>query len=292
MNAKRILMAVLLLLLAGILLNQWRLQRAVARLSAAANANQTNDPSLEQADRATEKLRQAEGRYDDARTQLQIAEQKLATANAQLAQLDQRLRQLEGGAPRRPRLPSGLISPGEVPIEATPFNNAAKRSWGPEQAIGEPDTFQAGDIVTAWASREPDGGEEWLKLDYENSVDVAEVRVRETHNPGAISKVTALLANGTEITLWEGVEPKAEAPVEMSFQVPDSVNAKSVKVYLDTKRVAGWNEIDAVQLIGRDGSKQWAKQASASSTYAEPRTANQYRGLETFERTIEREVLR
>ena len=102
-------------------------------------------------------------------------------------------------------------------------------------------------------------------------MDITEVRVRETYNPGAISKVTALLANGTEVTLWEGVEPKSEAPVEMSFQVPESVNAKSVKVYLDTKRVPGWNEIDAVQLIGRDGSQQWASQVTASSTYAEPR---------------------
>jgi hypothetical protein len=129
--------------------------------------------------------------------------------------------------------------------------------------------LQAADIPTAWAPREQDGGEEWLKLDYETSVDIAEVRVRETHNPGAVSKVTAILANGSEVTIWEGVEPKSEAPVEMAFAVPNSINAKSVKVYLDTKRVPGWNEIDAVQLIGRDGSQQWAKEASASSTYAE-----------------------
>ena len=39
-------------------------------------------------------------------------------------------------------------------LSATPKPN---RDWGPEQAIGEPDTDQAGDIVTAWASRDPDG---------------------------------------------------------------------------------------------------------------------------------------
>jgi hypothetical protein len=134
--------------------------------------------------------------------------------------------------------------------------------------------MQSGDIFTAWAPREQDAGEEWLQLDYERSVDIAEVRVRETYNPGAISKVTAFLANGSEVTLWEGVEPKATAPVEMSFSIPQNVNAKSVKVYLDTTRVPGWNEIDAVQIIGRDGSQQWAKQATASSTYAEPRGAS------------------
>jgi len=113
-------------------------------------------------------------------------------------------------------------------------------------------------------------------------VDIAEVRVRETHNPGAIFKVSAFLANGTEVTLWEGTEPAATASVEMSFQIPSGVNTKSVKVYLDTRRVPGWNEIDAAELIGRDGSLQWAKQASASSTFAEPRMANRTRGLETF----------
>jgi hypothetical protein len=162
--------------------------------------------------------------------------------------------------------PPGLAEP-------TPNIDRVKRAWGPEQAAGAPDTFEAGDISTAWASREQDAGEEWLKLDYENAVDVAEVRVRETHNPGAVSKITALLANGNEVVLWEGVEPAADAPVEMSFQIPSAVNAKSVKVYLDTARVPGWNEIDAVELIGRDGSRQWAKQSSASSTYAEPRAA-------------------
>ena len=68
----------------------------------------------------------------------------------------------------------------------------------------------------------------------------------------------------------------------MSFQVAAGVNARSVKVYLDTSRVPGWNEIDAVELIGRDGSRQWARQASASSTYAERGAPGQLRDLGRF----------
>jgi hypothetical protein len=280
MNAKRILItAMLVMVAAGICWNQWRLQQALTRLNVVLNsAGTANSVSADVAG----KLRQAESRYGEARTQLQIAEQKLANANVQIAQLDQRLRQLESNRPRRIETTLRLTRP-EVPVETTGFNNPVKRGWGPEQVVGEPDTLQAGDISTAWAPREPDGGEEWLKLDYEKAVDIAEVRVRETHNPGAISKVTAFLANGTEVTLWEGVEPKTAPPVEMSFQVPDSVNASSIKVYLDTKRVPGWNEIDAVELIGRDGSHQWARQASASSTYAEPRGLDRTRRLVEFE---------
>jgi hypothetical protein len=269
MKALKILSIVALLtLLAGLAFNQWLLHRqwlALAHAPAPA-AEVPGDTS----ETAAQRLRQAEERLNDARMQLQDAAQKLASANGQLAQLDQRLRQMEGGGRLTIRRPGGLVPADTIQIGGLEdTTRSAKRAWGPEQAAGEPDTHQAGDIFTAWAPRTQDGGEEWLKLDYENSVEVAEVRVRETHNPGAISKVTAFLADGSEVTLWEGTEPPSQPPVEMSFQVPATVNAKSVKVYLDTRRVPGWNEIDAVELIGRDGSRQWARQASASSTYAE-----------------------
>jgi hypothetical protein len=271
MNAKGILATTLaLVILAVLAFHQWQLGQAIRQLQDAAKPVATDNAIAEG---AAAKLRQAEATFQAASTQLQIAEQKLAAANARLAQSDPRAPRKEiGGLPGPTRL--GFSGRDFVQTPIDPNAPPPKRGWGPEQAAGEPDTMQSGDISTAWAPHEPDGGEEWLKLDYEKSVDIAEVRVRETYNPGAISKVTAFLANGSEVTLWEGVEPKATAPIEMSFTIPDSVNAKSVKVYLDTKRVPGWNEIDAVQIIGRDGSQQWAKQATASSTYAEPRVAN------------------
>ena len=44
---------------------------------------------------------------------------------------------------------------------------------------------------------------------------------------------------------------------------------QGVIVRLDTASVPGWNEIDAIELVGRDGSRQWAVAANASSSYAE-----------------------
>jgi hypothetical protein len=265
MKATGVVIAALLLITAGLSLNQWRLQRALqlADTIAAANSEQIAETET--------KLRAAEQRLSENRAQLETADQNLTRATAQIARLDQRLRQLEGGG-RPPSTPEGTgVSPGPDPALEGDVTNAVKRAWGPEQATGEPDTMQAGDISTAWAPLEQDGGEEWLKLDYEGTVEIAEVRVRETHNPGAIFKLTAFLSTGSEVTLWEGIEPASQAPVEMSFTVPVSVIAKTVKLYLDTKRVPGWNEIDAVELIGRDGSHQWARHAMASSTYAQPR---------------------
>lgn len=157
---------------------------------------------------------------------------------------------------------------GEVGM---PPPGAPRHGWGPEQATGEPDTMRAGDIQTAWAALRPDDGTEWLKLGFQREVTVAEVRVRETFNPGAVSKVVAIPGGDEEeVLLWQGLDLTREAPASFVVKVPadKEVKAKVVKVYLETGRVQGWNEIDAVELVGRDGSRQWAATASASSSFA------------------------
>ncbi|HTI70275.1 MAG TPA: hypothetical protein VMF06_09925 [Candidatus Limnocylindria bacterium] len=153
------------------------------------------------------------------------------------------------------------------PVE--PEKPKEKRMWGPEQAEGKPDTMRAGDLPTAWASREPDAGVEWLKVEFENWVEPVEVRVRETFNPGAISAITAVQTGGQEVVVWQGVEPIEPAPTESVFQTSLRAVTRQIVIYLDTSLVPGWNEIDAVQLVGKDGSHQWASKATASSTYAE-----------------------
>jgi hypothetical protein len=147
---------------------------------------------------------------------------------------------------------------------------ASMRAWGPEQATGAPDSKRAGDQQTAWASLQADGGEQWLETNYVKPIEIAQVRVLENDNPGAIVRILAILDGGTEITLWSGEEPKLTAPADQVFAVRPGVVASKVRVVLDTNKVPGWNEIDAVELIGRDGSRQWATSATASSTYASP----------------------
>lgn len=180
-----------------------------------------------------------------------------------------RARTSTGTIPEFNILPSGLVG-ARGPIER--WEGGPKRNWGHEQAAGEPDTTQAGDISTAWAPKRPDAGEEWLQLEYEEAVDISQINVIESYNPGAISKVTALTDAGEEIVVWEGTldqENLGDQVVVTEFGVSQSVNAKTVKVYLDTARVAGWNEIDAVQLLGTNGVNQWATASSASSSYAD-----------------------
>src|SRR5262249_19517343 len=154
--------------------------------------------------------------------------------------LEARLQQLHSRLPTA-RFPRPLPVPPDIEPPGLP-EAPRGRAWGPEQVIGPPDTMQAGDISTPWAPRNPDDGPEWLKVEYERETQVAEVRVRETHNPGAVVRVTAVLPGGQEALLWEGEEPPAQAPVDRSFPAAQAnITAKSIKIYLDTKKVPGWN---------------------------------------------------
>jgi hypothetical protein len=141
--------------------------------------------------------------------------------------------------------------------------------WGPDQATGAPDTPEAEDAPTAWCPLEPDAGAEWLLVHFEKKVSIAEVRVRESFNPGAVARVSALSEDGASSVLWEGHDPTAQSPEDFVLRVALEVRGQSILIELDTARRPGWNAIDAVELVGRDGSRQWASGAAASSTYAD-----------------------
>ncbi len=146
----------------------------------------------------------------------------------------------------------------------------AKRPWGPEQATGAPDTDGAGDLQTAWASRTPDGQDEWLLLEYAEPVVPREVHVYETYNPGALYRVTVFRLDGTEVEVWKGKDPTPVGSDRGISKIPVKVNFKTnrVKIYLASKDVPGWNEIDAVGVVDTAGKTHWARSAHASSTYA------------------------
>lgn len=148
----------------------------------------------------------------------------------------------------------------------------APRRWGPEQATGAPDTWpNSGDLTTAWASATPDGQREWLELTYKTAVRPSAVLVYETYNPGAVDRVTGYDANGKEVEIWAGADPTA-AGTDKGISViavhPD-FDLTRIRIYLNSPKVTGWNEIDAVGLLDAAGTTHWADGATASSTYAD-----------------------
>ena len=276
MRVERVLFVSVIVAAATLIaLQEIRLRRQLQELRGETRAGQERNATPQHEASAdvtalSELLHTTRSQLLEARGDLAVAKRQLTNNALQIAALERQMQAFarQASAPRLPRSITFTEDGTGVAVDPSPAA-ARGRPWGEEQVTGPPDTHQAGDISTAWASKLPDAGEEWLKLDYSNTVMLAEVRVRETYNPGAISKVVAVLPNGAEVVLWEGVADPGEAPADTVFPVSANVQAASVKVYLDTRRVRGWNEIDAVELIGRDGSRQWASGASASSSYAE-----------------------
>jgi hypothetical protein len=143
-----------------------------------------------------------------------------------------------------------------------------KEPWSAEQATGAPDTSSAEDAPTAWTPLEPSAGAEWLVVRFPRAVAIDEVRIRESLNPGTVWRVSATVEDGASSILWSGDDPTTAAPADLVVRVEGEVVSRQVRIELDTARRPGWKGIDAVELVGRDGSRQWVAEAEASSSYA------------------------
>jgi hypothetical protein len=145
-----------------------------------------------------------------------------------------------------------------------------KRSWGPEQIEGEPDTQGFGDITTAWASGSQDDQVEWLELGYGEAVVPEEIHVYETYNPGALSAIVGITEDGRNVQLWRGRDPTQPGSGGgiSKIRVRERAAVNRLRLTIQSDHVPGWNEIDAVGIVDADGRTHWAVAAAASSTYA------------------------
>jgi hypothetical protein len=125
-------------------------------------------------------------------------------------------------------------------------------SWSANQATGAPNVDKFGDDGHAWTTKTQDAGIEWLDLKYPRPVHAEEVRVRESFGSGAVIKVEVFDEQGGPHTVWAGNDPTTELNYLMVKFTKTAFKTDRVKVTLATNVVAGWNEIDAVQLVGSD----------------------------------------
>lgn len=151
-----------------------------------------------------------------------------------------------------------------------PGEDLARTSWGPEHACGAPDTPEAGDHGTAWATREEDAAGEWLLLEYGAPVRATRLEVHETFHPGALARVTIFHGDGEELEVWKAPQtgPADEPKRALVVDLPLGFTVERVRLHLHSEAVPGWNEIDAVGLHDDRGRVHWAACAEASSTFA------------------------
>ena len=148
----------------------------------------------------------------------------------------------------RPTSPAGLEY-RQWASTATASSQGGNEAWSAMQAAGRPDTDTYGDHPTAWAPESSGDGPEWLELRFPEAVYATGVRVCETYNNGFIYQVDLIDVAGKTSTVWSG-EDKTPQGEPSWFEISlDPAPCAVIGVKIHT-RVRGWEEIDAVELIG------------------------------------------
>ncbi len=138
-------------------------------------------------------------------------------------------------------------------VNAIASSEYSTTSWSAKQATGAPDTSSYGDMRTAWATLREDESIQWIELDYSMPVYATGVNVRETFNPGALIRVDLKDNDGVYHSVWSGTDPNTVSNKigwsNISF-AQTSFPTSTVKLYLDTDLISGWQEVDSVEMIG------------------------------------------
>ena len=159
------------------------------------------------------------------------------------------------------------LAVGVVPAAATPLEQWASTvigfssqydlgdvgDWAAYQALGAPNTFEYGDVLTAWAPSPMDGSLEYITLGYATPVYATGAVIRETLGNGFVYQVDVLDLNNVLHNVWTGTDPSLQdAPADFAVSWRKTAYpVKGLKIYTNTDHLLGdWEEIDAVKLIG------------------------------------------
>jgi hypothetical protein len=135
------------------------------------------------------------------------------------------------------------------------YNGAKdKASYSDWQATGAPNVVAYGDNGNGWAPKEADGGIEWLQLGFAKPVHATELRIRQNSAPGAIIKIELIDDQNNKHEIFNGMDSNKYPPNTIAWfkQAVEKTTylVTGAKITLATNAVHGWNEIDAVQLLG------------------------------------------
>jgi hypothetical protein len=143
---------------------------------------------------------------------------------------------------------------GQWAAGATAGSQYSSPNYAAARMAGAPDVPQPGDHVNAWCPAKS-SGTEWCQATFAQPLFATEVRVRQTNAPGAIVKVEAITPEGVTHVWWEGTDPsKAPTTAHLAWfaiRVPRTpYRVASIRLTLNLDAVSGWEEIDALQLVG------------------------------------------
>jgi len=121
--------------------------------------------------------------------------------------------------------------------------------YGAVRAIGAPDVGSCSDNVDAWAPFGGTADPEYLHLGFSTPVHATGVRIHETFEGGFVTGVTLVEPGGTQHALSI---PADNTSCGGWFEISFSATSYQVDEVIIHTAVVGWEEIDAVQLLGDD----------------------------------------
>jgi len=158
-------------------------------------------------------------------------------------------------------------------MEAEASSQYGDPNWSAVQATGAPDTPECGDEITAWASW-GSSSVEWINLYYETPVYPTEINIVQTYNPDQVSQVDLIDMEGVFITVYTQETEQVDdlCPYTLSILVDQSdVLAQGVRITIDQSVLdLGWNEIDAVEIVGIPGEGTAVRPGPTSEGPTEP----------------------
>ena len=127
--------------------------------------------------------------------------------------------------------------------------------WAASQVLDLPDTPSYGDQSTAWAPQSPGGAgiTEFISVGFEVPVFASGATIRETFGNGFVQRIDAIDLRGLAHTVWTGTDgsaPLTAAEFAISWK-PTTFAVSGLKVFVDTGSSDSWEEVDAIQLLGR-----------------------------------------
>jgi hypothetical protein len=137
---------------------------------------------------------------------------------------------------------------------ATANSEYGSFDWAAIQATSAPDTFECGDYGTAWASESSDTVE-WIELSFDTPVIPTEVNIYQTYSPDQVTQVELIDLTSTYYTVYTA-DPQDMSgdtcPYILSIPVEYAgYQTMGLRITIDQSVLGlGWNEIDAVELVG------------------------------------------
>lgn len=135
---------------------------------------------------------------------------------------------------------------------ATASSQYGSDSWSASQATGAPDSQGCGDQRTAWASANG-SSQETLTLYFDQPVYPTEIHIHQNLSPGAITRVSLIPADsGAPIPIPNSTNPDTTCPQIFTLRLEGQMTiVNGVMIEVDQSITGYWNEIDAVELVGK-----------------------------------------